>query len=200
MVAQSICKIDGCGKARKARGWCDGHYYRWSKHGHPLSGGPPVAPAGEPERFYREVVLTCERGPNDPCLIWPYAQYGDGYAHIVLDGKHRSVSRLICKERHGPPPSPQHEAAHSCGNGHLACVTKGHMDWKTRSQNQADRLVHGTHMRGDRNPLAKITEAKVRQIRSLEGTMSQREIAALVGISPTTVNEVLRRKKWGWLP
>jgi hypothetical protein len=31
------CKIDGCGGARRARGWCSIHYCRWQRHGDPLS-------------------------------------------------------------------------------------------------------------------------------------------------------------------
>ena len=32
----STCTIEGCGKARKARGWCAAHWWRWRHHGDPL--------------------------------------------------------------------------------------------------------------------------------------------------------------------
>lgn len=32
------CTITGCRKPRVARGWCEGHYRRWRRHGDPLGG------------------------------------------------------------------------------------------------------------------------------------------------------------------
>lgn len=34
------CKIDGCGRPIKGRGWCDAHYRRWQKHGDPKAHVP----------------------------------------------------------------------------------------------------------------------------------------------------------------
>lgn len=39
MADLSICKIDGCGKPARKRGWCSAHYIRWQRHGDPLAGG-----------------------------------------------------------------------------------------------------------------------------------------------------------------
>jgi hypothetical protein len=33
----NICSIDNCGKPVRARGWCNTHYWRWHRHGDPLS-------------------------------------------------------------------------------------------------------------------------------------------------------------------
>ncbi|WP_292637037.1 hypothetical protein [Mesorhizobium sp.] len=59
---------------------------------------------------------------------------------MMKDGKCRRVSRLVCEEVHGPPPSPDHEAAHSCDNGDLGCATKRHLSWKTPKENTADKF------------------------------------------------------------
>lgn len=32
------CTIRDCGKPSVARGWCEGHYRRWRRHGNPLGG------------------------------------------------------------------------------------------------------------------------------------------------------------------
>lgn len=32
------CVISDCSKPRLARGWCEGHYRRWRRHGDPLGG------------------------------------------------------------------------------------------------------------------------------------------------------------------
>ena len=47
-------------------------------------------------------------------------------------------------------------------------------------------LIHGTHSRGERSGMAKLTEVQARQILALKGTMSPREIAEKIG---TTTKE-----------
>lgn len=186
------CSIPDCGKPVHGRGWCEAHWVRWRRHGDPLGGGTPQ---GEPAKFYREIVLTCERGPADECLIWPYARLSGGYAELGQT----NVSRLVCEERHGPAPTPVHQAAHSCGNGHLACVTKGHLDWKTPLQNKADELIHGTRQRGERINTAKLTEPEVREILSLRGRASQEVIAEWFGVGRTAIGKIHRKESWAWL-
>lgn len=184
-----VCSIDGCGRPLKSLGWCQSHFMRWRRHGDPLAGRTPD---GEPHRYFREVVLTYE---GNDCLPWPYA-LTKGYGQIWIDGRMHLVSRIICEEVHGPPPTPEHHAAHSCGKGHEACVTKGHLDWKTPSGNQADRLVHGTHSRGERNGNAKLTESDVRQIIALKGIMATRGIAAQFGVGHTTISRIHHKAAW----
>lgn len=188
------CSIDECINSATHRGWCKPHYMRWRRHGDPLSGAVPRgASEGSPKQFLEETVMHHE---GDGCLLWPFAKYESGYPQITIDGVHRSLTRLICTRVNGDAPTPEHHAAHSCGNGHLGCVTKRHLSWKTRSENEADKLAHGTHNRGERHNMAKLTEADVRQIRALKGTASQREIAARFGIKQSTVSDVQSRKVW----
>jgi hypothetical protein len=192
-VANSrICSVDGCDKPAHGRGWCKAHYLRWRRRGDPSAGRTAV---GEPERFYREVVRPYD---GKECLPWPFAQT-KGAAIVIIDGNRHYVARLICEHVHGPAPTPEHEAAHSCGNGHLRCVAKGHLSWKTKAANEADKLIHGTHNRGERHPLRKLTEDEVRQIRALKGNLLQREIAEKFGISREQVSGIHRRIDWAWL-
>lgn len=121
---RGICSVPGCGNQHQSRGFCNSHYQRSLRHGgDPLSGGPP-SPRNEARRFYRETVLTYE---GDECLIWPFSKSDGGYGLLKTNGQHRRVSNLVCREFRGSPPTPKHEAAHSCGHGHLGCVTKRHM-------------------------------------------------------------------------
>lgn len=39
MAEDRVCSIPDCGKPSAARGWCQGHYVRWKKHGDPERGG-----------------------------------------------------------------------------------------------------------------------------------------------------------------
>jgi hypothetical protein len=193
MADKSVCKIEGCGKPVLARGWCNSHYKRWREYSDPLAGGTSL---GEPARYFREVVLSYD---GSDCLIWPYAKDGPGYAKLWLDGSVKTVSRLVCEHFKGPPPTPQHEAAHSCGNGNGGCVAKKHLRWATSVENKADKIGHGTTNRGERQGAHKLTEADVRQIRSMCGSFSQSEIAKQFGIDQSTVSDIHRRKRWGWL-
>lgn len=193
MATNRICSIPDCGKKHHSRTYCKMHYTRWTKHGDPLE--TIIALNGEPERFYQDVVLAYD---GDECLIWPYAK-ANGYGVLTRDGKTRRAHRLVCEEINGPPPTPKHDAAHSCGKGHLACVTKGHLFWKTRAENQADRIRHGTSNRGERHGMAKLTEAEAREIRAIRSAETNTTIAARYGISHRTVSDIQTGKSWGWV-
>jgi hypothetical protein len=190
MAAESLCKIDACYKPRLTRGWCVTHYRRWLRHGDPLF--LARTENGEPERYFREVVLAYD---GDECLPWPYSKSSNGYGGIGQ----KTVSRMVCEEINGPPPSPSHEAAHSCGNGHLACVAKRHLSWKTPAENSADRLVHGTDIRGERHKSAKLSAEAVREIRALMGTVSQSEIARRFGVTQANITAIKMGRSWAWL-
>lgn len=139
MANPRLCSIPGCGKIHRARGWCPAHYYRFSMHGDPLGGAP--ARDGAPMRFIHEVAL---QHTGEECLIWPFGRNGDGYGSVQVDGKMVNAHRYLCQIAHGEPPTATHQAAHSCGKGHLGCVAKNHLRWATPAENQADRLIHGT--------------------------------------------------------
>lgn len=151
---------------------------------------------GRAQRFLAEVVLLYE---GDDCLTWPYATDYHGYAQMTFDRTSRKVSRLVCAEANGPPPTPKHDAAHSCGRGNRGCVTKRHLSWKTRKQNLADMIEHGTILRGARNPRSKLTETDVRAIRALRGERTLVEIGTLFGVANQTINNIFQGKSWGWL-
>ena len=68
MASFRLCSVENCAKRHYARGWCWAHYLRWRRHDDPLAG---VTPNGEPERFFRETVLTYQ---GDECLPWPFAR------------------------------------------------------------------------------------------------------------------------------
>ena len=122
------------------------------------------------------------------CLTWPFGR-SNGYGNLGVDGKQHYAHRLMCQLVHGPAPSPDHEAAHSCGRGQFGCVNPGHLSWKTKSENQHDRRQHGTgNAWGGRG---KLTDAQAAEIRALQGTMLQREIAALYGVSRANISLIM---------
>jgi hypothetical protein len=179
------CAVDGCDKQAKLRIWCVAHYQRWLRHGDPLAGAPSM-PWGEAQRYYREVVIPYQ---GDECLFWPFTRRDFTYARMWHEGRMQYVSRLICEEENGPPPSPLHQAAHNCGNGHLGCVARKHMRWATPKENNDDRIIHGTIAFSAR----RLREDDLRKIRASNDSTAR--IAQQLGLVPSTVRRARNRMK-----
>lgn len=171
------------------------HYQRWQRHSDPAVRLSTVG-RRRAQRFFREVVLSYE---GDECLTWPFARNKFGYGVILSEGRKQIVSRLVCTEVNGPPPTEIHEAAHLCGKGHEACVARRHLAWKTPVANAADRLVHGTDNRGSRNGLVRLTEDDVRQIRAMRGTASMSAIGRQFDVSAKSISQIYAGDSWKWL-
>lgn len=136
---------------------------------------------------------------SDDCVAWPYANNGIGYGAIWDGRRMTSTHRLACLVAHGEPPSGGYEAAHSCHN--RSCMNPRHLRWATVAENSADRLVDGTHARGERCVTAKLTEAQVLEIRRRyrSGGVTTRSLAFDYGVSQTQICSVLNGKVWAWL-
>lgn len=192
MPAPLICSVSGCDKKVLARGWCRKHYWRWKNHGDPLR---PRAPS-KTVAFIETAIAY--RG--DECLFWPFSIPNGSRPWIKINGIGFTAARLVCERAHGPPPSIAHEAAHSCGKGHLGCMTPKHLRWATKIENQADRLIHGTHSRGERSGKAKLSEIAVREIRAnLASGESQRKLATRFGVTRSCIKCIHERISWTWL-
>ena len=117
------------------------------------------------------------------CLPWPFdrdrgrASASGGY----------SVCRKICEAAHGPPPTPQHQAAHSCGKAHEGCVNPRHLRWATPRENSADRHIHGTQTK-------KLTVEQVREI--LNSSEKNASLARRFGVDPSNISHIRRGKQW----
>lgn len=191
---RGVCSIPDCGKPHYGNGLCAAHNARMIKYGDPLS--LKTASPGEPMRFFKENVLTYE---GTECLIWPYGK-SSGYGVLGINHKKHYVHRLACEAENGPAPTPDHEAAHSCGKGDLGCVARRHLSWKTGIENAADKVAHGTVTRGSRHGNAKLTEDAVLEIRALpKDCATWRYLAKRFCVSVRTVRDVQFRRKWDWL-
>ena len=193
MPKLKLCSIEGCDKPIFSRRWCAAHYTRWQRHGDPRGGGKNQTKKGEPMQFVREIAM---KFAGIECLPWPYNRNSKGYGMIWENNSPVIVNRIICEKTHGPAPTPEHEAAHSCGNGNLVCCNPNHLRWATRSENFADKNIHGTQTRGEQCPWHKLSEEEVLSIRSLSGLVKQRDIANRFGITQSTVGSIIRREIW----
>lgn len=136
---------------------------------------------------------------DDECLTWPFGNNETGYGFIRIDGRVIKASRAMCILAHGQPASPALQAAHSCGNGRMGCVNPRHLRWATQSENQADRVTHGTSNRGERCGSAVLTLADVVRIRALAGIERQRDLARQYGVAQATISKIQRGERWAWI-
>jgi hypothetical protein len=127
-----------------------------------------------------------------------------GYLAVKLHrgGAHKNlrIHRLVAFAFIGPAPTGAHEVAHFDGvpaNNHV-----NNLRWATRSENQRDRVRHGTTNRGDRHWKAKLTEGDVRAIRAeyATGLVTQAQIGARYGTCQVNVSDIVNGKLWAHLP
>lgn len=188
------CAVEGCGRRRHAYGYCGLHGRRLVRHGDPLGGGTYW---GDPLRWIADHISHSDK---DACLTWPFAcDKNTGLAVMRLNGRAVRAHRVMCELVRGKPPTPKHDAAHNCGRGHLACINPCHLRWDTRKGNLADKILHGTHNRGERHLNAKLTRADVRVIRRSRGSVKQSVLAAVYGVTPSHISDIQRRQRWHWL-
>lgn len=105
----------------------------------------------------------------------------------------REVHRLVLTTFVGPPPSG-HQSRHLDGNGfnnHLS-----NLRWGTRSQNEHDKIRHGTASRGERNGNATLTAQQIIAIRSRGPKQNRPETAEEFGITTMYVGQIIRRGCW----
>jgi hypothetical protein len=114
------------------------------------------------------------------------------------------VHRLVCEAFHGPCPDGL-DCAHL--DRTKTNNAESNLCWATRSENERHKVAHGTHtgsanlrpgqLRGEANPLAKLTTEIVTAIRSRGSSgYSERMISAEFGVSPSQVHKILSREAW----
>lgn len=128
---------------------------------------------------------------GDECLIWPYTRNRHGYGMMSYLGKLGEAHRFMCIFVNGEPPTPEHQAAHSCGNGHLGCVHPKHLAWRTPFQNRMESNEHGT---GKPPAPRRLTIEDVEAIR--KRTDGYYTIAADYGVHRDTIGKIMRGETW----
>ncbi len=104
------------------------------------------------------------------------------------------IHRAVLLAFVGPSPNPHDEGRHLDGNpGHNHLTN---LAWGSRLQNMADKQQHGTQPKGERIGTAKLTEAQVREIRCLHGSIPLRQLAARYGVSHTAIRRAALGINW----
>jgi hypothetical protein len=74
-----------------------------------------------------------------------------------------------------------------------------HLSWKARLGNVADSKRHGTWQIGNVRKATVLNPDLVRVIRRLAGTMLQKDIARMIGVSSRNVQRVISGTRWAWV-
>lgn len=184
------CRLDACANEAESLGLCMRHYIQQHR-GRAFTFGPPREHGKQVPWLLAHVGYK-----GDDCLIWPFAYHRDGRGQITYERTTQQTHRVMCRLRHGEPPTPAHEAAHSCGRGHHGCVNPNHLRWATHIENLADQIAHDTRAWGERHYAAIITEDQVRTIRQQAKTHARRDIAIMHGLKPAHVDKIIAKTIW----
>jgi hypothetical protein len=118
-----------------------------------------------------------------------------GRRRLSLPGSTVTVATVVCETFHGPIPKPGMHAAHEDGNS--LNDRAGNLSWKTVVENHADKKRHGTQLRGDAVPGAKLN-AEVIQIIRHEVTqgVSRKALASRFSVTESSIGHIVNRKTW----
>lgn len=122
---------------------------------------------------------------------------GGGYpsSHLSRENNSFRVANhtLVLLAFEGPRP-PELQVRHLDGNrknGRLSNLKYG-----TSLENSADALAHDTTIHSEAHYRAKLTKDAVVEIRAARGKIYQKELAAMFGVSPSTIGHVQRGDTW----
>jgi len=140
-----------------------------------------------------------EQRPLKGSLLKP-GVHRQGYLFVILfkEGKRKycTVHRLVAIAFLGQQPEG-HVVCH--GSKGIKCNEATNLSWGTYKQNSGpDRLRDGTDKRGEKHHNAKLNEMQVRVIRRLleSKSMTQKEIAAIFGVTQSTIGYIKKGKRW----
>lgn len=122
-----------------------------------------------------------------------------GYLYVDLSESgvvtKQDVHRLVLSAFVGPPPTKSHQGSH--GDGKPSNNTLSNLRWATVKENNADKLAHGTLLRGSKHPAAKFSEEQVVSIRrEYRDNKNLLRLSRKYGCSPPTIKRIVTRKMW----
>lgn len=185
---------------------------------------PPNLTEQAIQRFWSKVSKEPGRGPNGDCWLWTACFGNRGYGQFTTDHSRKDpASRIALYLASGK--WPEYNACHTCDNP--PCCNPEHLFDGTHSENAADRNAKGRQSRGkkhseivkattqrgenhwcrylpdqilkgEKNGEAKLTDAKVLEIRQKwsDGLFNKTQLSREYGVSITTITRVVTRKNW----
>ena len=146
------------------------------------------------------------------CWLWTGALDTHGYGQFRDDDRQVHAHRFAYEQAYGLIQDGL-SVLHDCPDGDRRdCVRPSHLWLGTTADNMADMVRKGKSAKGKRHGLAihpesirrgehhhaaKLTDAKVREIRALiQSGMLGKDIATLYGVGPHIISSVKTKKTW----
>lgn len=188
--ANKLCTIGDCEMPLVARGLCRKHYARWRKHGNPhtmlhkRSVGSNLA-----ERLWSRIAITAD---PERCWLWEGAN-ADGYGVMRFKKQKYRATRAVWLVVHGE--LPKLHMLHKCDNP--PCCNPNHLYEGTDADNSKEMVERNRQAKGMSVAGAKLTDAKVREIkRRLANKETQTSIALDFQVSVGTVCLINKGDTW----
>jgi len=118
---------------------------------------------------------------------------------LVRDGKvyGRSVHRLVLEAFVGPCPDG-FQGCHNDGNNTNNDISN--LRWASASDNQLDRVKHGTHLRGQQNPRTTLSNVDVQFIKSYPVSRKANTfLADGYGVKRAVVEKIRNGETWRYV-
>ena len=136
----------------------------------------------------------CVPEPNSGCWLWSGDVNGGGYARVE-PFRHRNGQREAWRAAFGDPGDAH--VLHRCDM--RCCLNPDHLFLGSNADNVADKVAKSRQARsqGEQHPAAVLTDAQVMEIYHDARPLSA--IAAALGVTKATVNDIRSGKHWAHL-
>lgn len=196
-----LCLVDGCntpvGK-HGAKGFCPSHYQRYKKYGDPLAGGKIRKSRSQNlnnDQLINYIKNNYTINSETDCHEWDGPKSERGYGKISHKGRHYRAHRLLCELVYKIKLSPNQVVRHTCDNP--CCINLEHLVIGPPVKNSQDMVERGRSLKGERNPVSKLENSEVIEIKKqLKQGISQRKIAKEFNVNQVTISRIKRGISW----
>lgn len=189
------CAFNECERNSKSKGYCDMHYRRLLKRGNVNDYGSKKVDIGNATERFNKKYQVQENG----CWFWTGGtrlnSKGVAYPrHWTDDFKSIGAHRFAYELTYGEIPKGMY-VCHKCDTP--LCVNSNHLFVGTHHDNMRDMVQKNRSFTGcgeNKKGRAKLTNEQAQQIRLMQ--ISQSKIAALFGVSQTTIGRIKRKESY----